>query len=61
MSINSISPFLKLVPPTPFIFMISLILLLIGILVGMFGSAGSVRKYLKYRNALDIGWLLNSV
>ena len=47
MSINSISPFLKLVPPTPFIFMISLILLLIGILVGMFGSAGSVRKYLK--------------
>lgn len=47
MSLNEISPFLKLVSPTPFIYLISLILLGIGTIVGMFGSAGSVRKYLK--------------
>lgn len=47
MSVNNISPFIKLVSPVPFIFIISLILLGIGTIVGMFGSAGSVRKYLK--------------
>jgi cell division transport system permease protein len=47
MSVNNISPFIKLVNPVPFIFIISLILLGIGTIVGMFGSAGSVRKYLK--------------
>ncbi len=47
MSLNEISPFLKLVNPSPFIYLISLILLGIGTIVGMFGSAGSVRKYLK--------------
>lgn len=47
MSNNTISPFLKLVSPTPFVYIVSLILLVIGIVVGMFGSAGSVRKYLK--------------
>lgn len=37
----------KLVSPTPFIYYTALILLLIGILVGMFGSYRAVRKYLK--------------
>jgi len=46
-SLESISPFLQLVTPAPFIYIISLVLLLIGTIVGMFGSAGSVRKYLK--------------
>ena len=45
--LDNISPFLQLASPTPFIYMISLVLLLIGTVVGMFGSAGSVRKYLK--------------
>lgn len=47
MGTNSISPFLRLVNPTPFIYILSAMLLGIGVLVGMFGSAGSVRKYLK--------------
>lgn len=47
MSANTISPFLQLVSPTPFIYILSLVLLLIGVVVGMFGSANSVRKYLK--------------
>ena len=42
-----ISPFIKIIEPTPFIFLISLILLIIGILVGMFGSYRAVRKHLK--------------
>lgn len=37
----------KLVAPYPFILWTSLILLLIGLLVGMFGSSRAVRKYLK--------------
>ena len=41
------SPFLKLVNAEPFVYIISLILLLIGIIVGMFGSYKAVRKYLK--------------
>lgn len=41
------SPLIKLVSPEPFIFMISLIVLVIGILVGMLGSSRAVRKYLK--------------
>lgn len=41
------SPFIKLVQPEPFIYIISLGLLGIGILVGMFGSFRAVRKYLK--------------
>ena len=45
--LESISPFLKLANPAPFIYIISLILLLIGTVVGMFGSGSSVRKYLK--------------
>jgi cell division transport system permease protein len=41
------SPFIKLIEPVPFMYYISLILLGIGILVGMFGSWRAVKKYLK--------------
>lgn len=41
------SPFIKLIPPTPFVYTISLLLLGIGIIVGMFGSWRAVRKHLK--------------
>lgn len=41
------SPFIKLIPPTPFVYTISLSLLGIGVLVGMFGSYRAVRKHLK--------------
>ena len=42
-----LSPIVKLIEPTPFVYMISAILAGIGILVGMFGSARAVRKFLK--------------
>lgn len=42
-----ISPFIKLIVPTPFVYLISLALLVIGVVVGMFGSWRAVRKYLK--------------
>ena len=38
---------IELVRPMPFVLITSLILLLIGSIVGMFGSARAVRKYLK--------------
>lgn len=41
------SPFIKLIETTPFVYFVSLILLVIGIVVGMFGSWQAVRKYLK--------------
>lgn len=41
------SPLIKLITPTPFVYIVSLILLVIGILVGMFGSYRAVKKYLK--------------
>lgn len=41
------SPFIKLVPAEPFIYIVSLILLALGVVVGMFGSYRAVRKYLK--------------
>lgn len=41
------SPFLKLVEAEPFIYIVSGILLVIGVVVGMFGSYRAVRKYLK--------------
>lgn len=47
MHLENISPFLQLVSPTPFVFLVSLILIVMGTLVGVFGSANSVRKYLK--------------
>lgn len=37
----------KLIEPNPFIYLSSLLLIIIGILVGMFGSWQAVRKYLK--------------
>lgn len=41
------SEFIKLVEPWPFLYSVSGILILIGMLVGMFGSWAAVRKYLK--------------
>lgn len=41
------SPFIKLVPAEPFIYIVSLVLLGLGVVVGMFGSYRAVRKYLK--------------
>ena len=41
------SEFLKLIEPSPFIYIASITLLLISIIVGMFGSYKAVRKYLK--------------
>ena len=46
-SLEKISPFLILVKPTPFIYVVSGILLLIGMIVGMIGSYQAVRKHLK--------------
>ncbi len=39
--------FIKLIEPTPFVYMTSLGLILIGMIVGMFGSSRAVKKYLK--------------
>lgn len=41
------SPVVQLIKPTPFIYTSSLMILIIGIIVGMIGSASAVRKYLK--------------
>lgn len=41
------SPFIRLITPEPFVYSISLILILIGMAVGMFGSLRAVKKYLK--------------
>lgn len=41
------SPFVKLVASEPFIYIVSLILLGLGVVVGMFGSYRAVKKYLK--------------
>ena len=41
------SPFIRLIAPHPFIYLVAGILVLIGMLVGMFGSALAVRKHLK--------------
>ncbi len=41
------SPFIRLIAPEPFIYLVSGILLLIGMLVGMFGSLVAVKKHLK--------------
>ena len=38
---------IELIQPEPFIYQASLIVIIIGIIVGMIGSAGAVRKYLK--------------
>lgn len=41
------SPLIKLITPTPFIYKISFVVIILGIFVGMLGSARAVRKYLK--------------
>ena len=41
------SPLIKLITPEPFIYVISLVVLVIGVVVGMIGSYQAVRKYLK--------------
>lgn len=41
------SPVIKLVSPTPFVVNTSLIILVIGMVVGMIGSARAVRRYIK--------------
>ncbi len=41
------SNLITLIQPEPFVYIASLIILAIGMLVGMVGSAGAVRKYLK--------------
>ena len=41
------SPFLKFIAPEPFIYILSLGLLGVGIIVGMIGSARAVKKHLK--------------
>lgn len=41
------SPLIKLVTPYPFVFYVSAIIVLFGILVGMIGSSSAVRRYLK--------------
>ena len=38
---------LEFIKPDPFIYLVSLIIMAIGVLVGMFGSSRAVRKYLK--------------
>lgn len=47
MGTSSTFSMIKLIEPTPFIFYVSLVLMIIGAVVGMFGSARAVRKYLK--------------
>ena len=41
------SPILKLIRPVPFVYYVSLALLIVGALVGMIGSYRASRKYLK--------------
>jgi len=41
------TPLIDLIKPTPFIYTISIMIVIIGIIVGMIGSSSAVRKYLK--------------
>lgn len=41
------SPFIRLITPEPFVYVVSGLLLLIGMIVGMFGSWRAVKKHLK--------------
>lgn len=41
------SELIQLIKPEPFMYMVALIVLAVGILVGMIGSASAVKKYLK--------------
>ena len=38
---------LRLIEPTPFVFYVSLLVISLGAIIGMFGSLNAVRKYLK--------------
>ena len=42
-----VSPVFKLIEPQPFVFLVSGIVIVVGVIVGMFGSSRAVRKYLK--------------
>ena len=41
------TPLIRLITPEPFVYFTSIVLILIGMAVGMFGSVRAVRKYLK--------------
>ncbi len=41
------TPLIKLISPMPFIYFVALVVVIIGIIVGMIGSASATRKYLK--------------
>ena len=41
------SQFIRLIKPFPFVFYVSIVLLVIGVIVGMIGSNRAVKKYLK--------------
>lgn len=41
------SPFIRLITPEPFIYQVSLLLVIIGMVVGMFGSVRAVKRHLK--------------
>ncbi len=41
------TPLVNLISPTPFVYTVSLMIMIIGIIVGMIGSSSAVRKYLK--------------
>lgn len=41
------SPFIQLMNPQPFVYMVSIVLIIIGVIVGMFGSLTAVKKHLK--------------
>ena len=41
------SPFIRLITPEPFIYEVSILLVIIGMVVGMFGSLRAVKKHLK--------------
>ena len=44
---NIYSNIIKLMSPSSLVYIVSLILVIIGVIVGMLGSSGAVRKYLK--------------
>lgn len=41
------SPFIRLITPEPFVYQVSIVLVIIGMVVGMFGSLRAVKKHLK--------------
>ncbi|MGV2442429.1 cell division protein FtsX, partial [Bacillus atrophaeus ATCC 9372] len=50
--INRVAPkvqgsFVSLLPYNPFVFKVSIVLILIGVVIGVWGSLTSIRKYLR--------------